>query len=375
MQLQLMPDADLRNPEDPEAARRHLMLWVAFERARGADGDRNEESDRQVMSRARARHDADQKQMLSKGWRCWIPDADPRLARLGDDRPTLLFVAGTLDLKAPAVGVVGTRRPDAYGNTIATALGGALGRIGVNVVSGGALGIDRRAHESALDAGGTTTIVLGGGLGRPHPSTNRDLFDRAVATGSCVISEWPPPFPARAFTFPRRNRLVAALSDALVVVQAGAVSGALITAARARAAGVPCFAVPGDVWYERSAGALSLLATGAARPLGSPADLARVPGLEALAWAPWPRPGVRPWGLPGPWGATGIHGDTPADPGARAVLGALSDGPLGLDDLAAATGLDPGLLAAHLIDLEVAGALVRLPGGVVAVPSAGRPVG
>lgn len=352
MQRRLVPEADLRDPGDPDASSRHLALLVAA----GFEAPR-----RQL--------DADHRAMGRHGWRYWIPDADERLSRLGRDRPALLFVAGSPDPGLPAVGVVGTRRPDAYGEAMTTALGAALGGAGATLVSGGALGIDRLAHVSALDAGGPTVIVLGGGLARPHPAGNRDLFRRAVAAGSCVLSEWPPGFTPARFTFPRRNRLIAALSDALVVVQAGASSGALITADRAQRAGVPCFAVPGDAWYERSAGALSLLATGRAVALRAVGDLAGVPGLEALARAPWPRLGHRAWGLPNPWRAPGPATRPPDDETARAVLEVLAAGPLDFDELARRSGVAAGTLAAKLVDLEVTGVVVRLAGGCVARPS------
>lgn len=385
MQRLLVPPPDLRDPGDPEATRRHrASLAEMLSRDPGASDpggapasaaaspDLFGRPDPEAQARIDARLEADVRQMRRRGWRYWIPDADPRLARLAADRPRLLFVAGTPDLQAPAVAVVGTRRPDAYGDAMAGALAGALGRAGAVVVSGGALGVDRRAHEAALDAGGRTTVVLGSGLGRPHPASNRPLFERAVDAGSCVVAELPPSVCARAYTFPRRNRLIAALADAVVVVQAGAVSGALITAERARTAGIPCFAVPGDAWYERSSGTLSLLSSGRALGLGSPADLAGVPGLAGLATTPWPRSGARPWGLPDPWTARPPAPPGPADPASRAVLDALSDGPLDLDALAARSGLAAGALAARLVALEVAGVVIRMPGGTVARPSVPR---
>jgi len=235
MQRLLVPPPDLRDPGDPEATRRHrASLAEMLSRDPGASDpggapasaaaspDLFGRPDPEAQARIDARLEADVRQMRRRGWRYWIPDADPRLARLAADRPRLLFVAGTPDLQAPAVAVVGTRRPDAYGDAMAGALAGALGRAGAVVVSGGALGVDRRAHEAALDAGGRTTVVLGSGLGRPHPASNRPLFERAVDAGSCVVAELPPSVCARAYTFPRRNRLIAALADAVVVVQAGA---------------------------------------------------------------------------------------------------------------------------------------------------------
>lgn len=356
MQLRLTAPPDLRDPGDPDAAARHREAIEAWS---GTAMEGQPAVDAEAARRLEVVH------MGQAGWRCWLPDESRLARRLGPDAPRLLFAAGAPDLAAPAVAVVGTRRPDAYGLAMARRIGRALGQAGTVVVSGGALGIDAAAHEGALEAGGRTMVVLGGGLGMPHPASNRDLFDRVAATpGCCVLSEAPCLGPARHFSFPRRNRILAALSDAVVVVQAGVPSGALITAERARGMGVPVFAVPGDAWYERSSGANALLRSGAL-VFASPADLEAVPDLRGLSTACWPRPGSRPRGLPSPWEAEPGPPPEAAGPDVDVVLAALSFGARSVDALVASTALHAGRIQAALLSLEIAGVIRVLPGGVV----------
>ncbi len=356
MQLRLEPPPDLRDPGDPEAASRHRDLLARWS-PRPHPG--LPAPDREAgLRRERARMDRE-------GWRCWIPDASRMARRLGPAAPALVFAAGTPDLSTPAVAVVGTRRPDAYGLAMAYRIGQAVGRAGALVLSGGALGVDGAAHEGALDAGGRTVAVLGSGLARPHPPSHRDLFRRVAARpGCCVLSEVPCLVPARAGTFPQRNRILAALADAVVVVQAGLPSGALITAGWARGLDVPVFAVPADAWYERSAGTIALLRDGA-RVLASPADLAVVPDLADLASVPWPRPGSRPMGLPCPWHPPSSRPPVTESPDAAALRAAMAAGASSGDALAAAAGLPAGRVQAALLSLEIAGEVRVVPGGEV----------
>lgn len=369
MQGRLVPPLDLRGADDPEARERHRLLlshWgepsevlAALAGGQGAPESRNaagKDLDARLAAEARF--------MREVGAQYWVPDAHPGLTRLGSYAPRLLFLRGEVDAAAPAVAVVGTRHPDEYGTEVARRLGYALGRAGVTVVSGGALGVDRVAHEAALDAGGCTVVVFGGGLRRPHPPSLAPLFERVVASGSALVSEYPVHAPPNRRHFPERNRLIAALADAVVVVQAGIQSGALITAEWARRLAVPLFAVPADLWYHASAGTLGLLRQGA-RPLTHPSDLAEVPELASLAVAPgdWPEPGHRPWGVANPWSAAAA----PVMPGPELagspVLAALRRGPADLDALVEATGLPASRLQADLTTLEVAGLVRRLPGG------------
>lgn len=183
--------------------------------------------------------------------------------------PHVLFVRGDIASLDPgrAIAVVGTRRPSDAGRRTAARIGDALARVGATVVSGLAFGIDAEAHLSVLAAGGSTVAVIGSGHGRLYPSAHDRLADRIVASGGAVVSEHGPDVDANAGTFPRRNRVISGLSDAVVVVEAPARSGALITASWALEQGRDAFLVPGQLSDSMSAGCLSFLRenAGAAR--------------------------------------------------------------------------------------------------------------
>lgn len=264
------------------------------------------------------------------------PDALARTA----ERPDALRLRGSLG-EGRRVAVVGSRDPDEYGVDLARELAGGLARAGLSVVSGGALGVDAAAHEAALEAGGHTVVVLGTGVDVAYPARHRGLYERVLAAGGALLSQFPdgtPPFPAN---FPARNRVVSGLSEAVVVVRAGARSGALITAAWARAQGVPVLAVPGDVRDALSAGPTALLRQGA-RAVASAADVLAELGLSA--------PPERQLPLPA------LAGDEPA------LLAALVRRPRHADEVARAAGLPPGAALAGLLALEVAGLCEQRPG-------------
>ncbi len=148
----------------------------------------------------------------------------PDLLRQIHDPPPLLYLKGDLPDDPVRIAVVGSRRATAYGSRVAKGLASRLAERGVEVVSGGARGIDSRAHEGALEARGRTVAVLGSGLRRLYPSENERLFDRISAQGA-ILSEFPLEAPPKAEHFPRRNRLISALSAAVVVVEAAQRSG------------------------------------------------------------------------------------------------------------------------------------------------------
>jgi DNA processing protein len=253
-------------------------------------------------------------------------------AQLDDAALDGLWVAGSLDgLRAPCVAVVGTRAPSDDGRRRARRLAEDLARRGVCVVSGLAIGIDGAAHEGALAAGAPTVGVLGGGHGHFFPPRHRELGARIVAGGGAVVSPFAPDVVARPWQFLARNGVIAALADAVVVVEAAARSGALNTAGHAGDRGIPVLAIPGDVDRPKAAGCNALIRDGATLVRDADDVLAALP----LPLAPPPR-GSRDGGSV----ARGGRDDDPA--AVRRIMAILRDG-----------ACDPGLLADRL-DLAAA---------------------
>lgn len=182
---------------------------------------------------------------------------------LGDAAPFVLWCRGVLPDR-PAVAVVGSRASTGYGERVAFDLAEGLVRRGATVVSGGAYGIDAAAHRGAILAGGPTVVVLAGGVDRSYPAGNARLFEEALATGGAVVSEVPPGALPTKSRFLQRNRLIAAVAGATVVVEAAWRSGALSTAHHAADLLRPVGAVPGPVTSAASAGCHRLLREGAA---------------------------------------------------------------------------------------------------------------
>jgi DNA processing protein len=198
-----------------------------------------------------------------------------------DDPPIALFVRGArLDVDEVRVAVVGARRCSSLGREIARDLGRRLGSAGACVVSGAAYGIDAASHLGALDAGGRTIAVLGSGIDVGYPRSSADIIERIAQTGS-VVSEYAPGVPAEPHRFPARNRIVVALSSALVVVEGAGQSGSRISVDHALDLGREVFAVPGPVTSPLAEVPLALIRDGATMIRGADdllADLGLVPG-------------------------------------------------------------------------------------------------
>lgn len=178
--------------------------------------------------------------------------------------PMVLYVAGSpAALSLPGVAVVGTRLPSLYGTDMAEKFAGEIARGGMSVISGLAEGIDACAHKSALEHSGTTVGVLGGALDRFFPECNRSLARKIVESGGAVVSEYPFGFPPGKATFPQRNRIVAALAQGVLAVEAPAQSGTLITCNWAKRLGRKLMAVPANLDSRASAGCWKLLREGA----------------------------------------------------------------------------------------------------------------
>ena len=279
------------------------------------------------------------------------------LAHLGAAEPKRLYVRGPLSLTdacaEPAVAMVGARAPSAAGERFARTLARELAEAGVTVISGLAVGIDAAAHAGALDGAGRTIAILGCGIDRDYPRRNAALAKRIAAAGA-IASEWGPGVEPAPWRFPVRNRIVAALAQATVVVEATRRSGALITADHALALGRDVLAVPGAPWLDLGGGTLALLRAGAA-PVGGAGDVLDALGVQMEVE---PAPGEPPTGVAG-------------------VLWAeLRRRPRRRDALALATGLAAGVASAALAELELDGLVVEERDGTLSAlePSRRRPV-
>lgn len=250
-----------------DAARLRRVIWSEGSAVRalaavregraGSDGDRSFLANADV-SAIRRRLRAAKARLAPPGH----PDYWPALIRLPDP-PIAMFARG--ESLAPGdvrVAIVGTRRPSRVGAEVAADIGTGLAASGVVVVSGGALGTDAIAHRAALDAGGRTVAILGSGIDQDAPRTNASLLKRIESQGT-VLSEFPPGVEAMPYFFPHRNRLIAAMSRAVVVVEGTRRSGTRTTAAHAVNLGVPIFAVPGPVNGPLAATPNELIRSGA----------------------------------------------------------------------------------------------------------------
>jgi len=274
------------------------------------------------------------------------PGYPDRLARIFDP-PFGLFgtgqtVAALLAAeRGPTVAIVGSRRPSAAGRRLAHRLAGELAQRGAVIVSGLAHGVDASAHEGALDAGGVSIAVLGSSVDLVHPRRHVALALRLEERGAVISEYWPGTAPA-PWRFPARNRIVAGLADAVVVLEAAARSGALITADFAMEHGTSVLAVPGWPGAELSCGCNALIRAGAA--LCETADDV-VNEIPHTGWGHGPRAVTR-------------------DDTANAVLKVVARQPCGVDRVVALTGQPHSRVAAALVALEIEGVVAREPGGV-----------
>ena len=291
----------------------------------------------------------------------WLDEGSPEvrnIVTLGDPRypsslletadpPLLLYAQGRCELlHADSMAVVGSRNPTPQGTENARAFASHLSRAGLTIVSGLALGIDAAAHAGGLDGRGSTIAVVGTGLDRVYPRQNRELAHR-IAIEGLVISEFPLGTSPRSENFPVRNRIIAGMTRGTLIVEAALQSGSLITARMALEAGRDVFAIPGSIHSPQARGCHALIKQGA-KLVDRAEDV-----LEELT------PGL----------GTMVRRDehTEASDGAAGakdavLLEALGFDPVTLDGLIARTGRSAADLQAHLLDLELAGRVVRLPG-------------
>jgi DNA processing protein len=288
----------------------------------------------------------------------WIEPADTgwpeRLHHL-EHPPRGFWQLGSVGPLSPSVAVVGSRRATFGGVEIAHSIGRDLAAVGFQVVSGMALGIDAAAHAGALDAGGTTVAVLGCGIDICYPTRHANLRERIAAAGS-VITEEPAGTPPLKYNFPKRNRIIAALAHAVVVVEATERSGALSTARWAADLGREVLAVPGSIRARQSSGTNLLIRDGA-RPFLGMGDL--FDAVEELRQAV-------PGGAPEAASQSARGGLERFSPPLREILARMGMQPVHPDQVGIALGLSPSVVAARLGALELAGAVMSLPGGLVA---------
>ena len=340
--------------------------------------------------------------LLEATWN-WLqgrPENDPkaphrRIVTLGDahypasllalhDPPLMLYLLGDPDLVpgqlqnavlsstaaaasalqhgfANSIAIVGSRNTTPQGAANARQFAKAVGEAGLTVVSGMALGIDGAAHEGALDAVGSDTsrlatiAVVGTGLDRVYPKSHLELA-RRIARRGLILSEYPIGTPPLEANFPKRNRIIAALSKGTLVVEAALKSGSLITARLAAEQGKEVFAIPGSIHSTQSRGCHALIKQGA-KLVESAQDV-----LEELHWNTVPPDSVD--ANVASHQADRIAASTLQPDDSNGLLKALGFDPVGLDALQARTGLDTAHLQAQLMGLELDGHVVRLPGGL-----------
>jgi DNA processing protein len=291
----------------------------------------------------------------------WLEAPAHHLLALGDaaypqalanipDPPLLLYIRGRIDLLArPALAIVGSRNATVQGKANASAFAGALSAAGVCVVSGLALGIDAAAHEGALRGTGSTIAVVGTGADLFYPARNRTLAER-IASEGCIVSEYALGTPPASGNFPRRNRIISGLSSGVLVIEAAAQSGSLITARMAAEQGREVFALPGSIHAPLAKGCHKLIRDGA-RLVETVDEI-----FEAMQ--------VSPLAAPAAAGAAARNA-LPTESDCTDLLAQLGHEALDVDDLLERLGTNIGQLSMGLLALEMAGMIERLPGGKV----------
>jgi DNA processing protein len=278
------------------------------------------------------------------------------LARIPDP-PLLLYIRGDARLLAgPCLAIVGSRNASVQGRVNANAFAEALSGAGLCIVSGLALGIDAAAHEGALRRCGGTIAVVGTGPDLAYPARNRALCER-IAQDGCIVSEYPigtPPLPGN---FPKRNRIISGLAVGVLVVEAAAQSGSLITARQAAEQGRDVFAIPGSIHAALAKGCHMLIREGA-RLVETAQDVLEALALSPLLAAHLPKQDMSSLDIK-------IDNNNTATQAESALLDALGHDPVAPDVLQARLGWHAGELSAGLLVLELAGRIERLAGGLI----------
>ncbi|GBD03319.1 DNA processing protein DprA [bacterium HR19] len=278
-------------------------------------------------------------------------DRYPELLRKIPDPPLCIFYKGELSKSMLCVGVVGTRKPSSYGVEVTKIFSSTLSMIGVCIVSGLAVGIDTFAHKSAIESGGKTWAVLGSSIENIYPASNISLAKEILDRGGAIISEFPPGVASAPENFPRRNRIIAGISKAVLVTEAPEKSGALITAYLAVDYGRDVFAVPGNITSKKSQGTNKLIKDGAFLA-ESPDDIISriIPDLS--------RKDVREtFGLITPFVEIKRPDISEEEEKILSVLD--SETSLHIDEIIKKTSLDPSVVLSALISLEIKSLVVE----------------
>ncbi len=278
-----------------------------------------------------------------------LDDEYPEALRQIHDPPLALYIRGRLRPgDQQAIAVVGTRRATHYGMDSARKLSYRLGKAGVCVLSGLALGIDTAAHEAALRSGGRTVAVIGSGFDHLYPEENRSLAERIAGQGA-VMSEFPFARKPDKTTFPMRNRIVSGMSKGVLVVEAGRRSGATITANQALSQGRSVFAVPGRIDSYASMGTNALIKDGAYLVTGAGDILEHFELLFPLETGSQAHPAK-------------LSVQPDMSPDEVTLVDALADGEMGIDALIRGSGISPAKVASLLVSLELKKVVRMLPG-------------
>ena len=274
----------------------------------------------------------------------WMDEAYPQRLKEIEQPPPVLYLRGELTPEDSwAVAIVGTRRITPYGRQVTEEIASFLAANGITVVSGLARGVDALAHSAALKAGGRTLAVLGSGVDKIYPPENRALAEKIFEHGA-VLSDYAPGTPPESSNFPPRNRIISGLSMAVVVIEAGETSGALITAEFAAEQGREIFAVPGNILAPQSKGTNKLIQQGAI-PLLNASDIMQTLNLTRVGQHKAARKAL------------------PADEVEAKLLDTMGEEPLHIDEIRNQTGLPVEKVSATLVMMELKG-MVRQVGNM-----------
>lgn len=281
-------------------------------------------------------------------------DYPPLLRELADPPPLLYCHGDPGHLRDPGLAMVGSRNPTHQGRETAEAFAAALSRMGLVITSGLAMGVDAAAHRGALKAGGPTVAVLGCGPDIIYPRSNADIAERIVGQG-CLVSEFPPGTGPRRSHFPRRNRIIAALSVGTLVVEAALRSGSLITARLAAEQGREVFAVPGSIHNPLARGCHRLIRAGAKLVESTDDIFEELRSLSLLEPAESTGEATRREAPPAD--------RTESDPAYRSLLEAVDYAPTPMDRIVERSGLTAADVSSMLLMLEMEGRVESAPGG------------